>query len=205
MKLPPSSRQAVVVTADEPAGGNLVLLERGGRFLRWRTVAGPVRVSLGRNGVASAHGRMEGDGKTPAGTYPLESAFGRAAQFPTRLPYLAMTRGHEAVDDPASRYYNRIVDRRNIARPDWRSSEQMLRSDHLYDLGVVVGYNTSPTVPGKGSCIFLHIWKSPGAPTSGCIAMPRRDLERLARRLDPAANPVIVISAAPRSPDKAGP
>ena len=205
MKLPASSRQALVVTADEPSGGSLLLLERRGRFLPWRAVAGPTRVSLGRNGVAAAPRREEGDGKTPAGTYPLESAFGRAAQFPTRLPYLAVTRDHEAVDDPASRFYNRIVDRRDIARPDWKSSERMLRDDHLYDLGVVVGYNTAPAVPGKGSCIFLHIWKSPGAPTAGCIAMPRRDLERIVRRLEPAAKPVIVILPAPGPPRKAAP
>lgn len=175
-------------------------MERGGKFRPWRSTGDPVPVSLGWNGLASGQGKLaglparkEGDGRTPVGTYPLESVFGRAASFPTRMPYLSVTRHHEAVDDPASRFYNRIVDRRGISHPDWKSSERMLRDDHLYDLGVVVGYNTKPVVPGQGSCIFLHIWKSPGATTAGCIAMPRRDIEHIVRWLDPAAKPVIAI------------
>ena len=211
MRLPSASRQALVVTADSPVGGRLAMMERSAKFRPWRGTGEPIRVSFGWNGLASGQGkvrglpaRKEGDGRTPAGTYPLESVFGRAASFPTRMPYLAVTRDLEAVDDPASRFYNRIVDRRKIARPDWKSSEQMLRDDHVYDLGVVIGYNTNPAMPGKGSCIFLHIWKSPGAATAGCIAMPRRDIERIVRWLDPAAKPVIIIRPEPGESRDAG-
>jgi len=211
MGLPASSTQALVVAADSPAGttGRLTLYERDGRSGPWRHLGKPLEVALGRGGLASAGGdgipkKREGDGATPTGIFPLEYAFGRAAAFPTRLPYLALSRSTEAVDDPASRFYNRIVDRRAINRPDWKSGEQMFREDHLYDLGVVVGYNTRPAVPGKGSCIFLHIWKSPGSPTSGCIAMSRRNLGRIVRWLDPAARPVIAISSGKATPPQAG-
>jgi D-alanyl-D-alanine dipeptidase len=211
MALPASSTQALVVAADSPAGttGRLTLYERDGRSGPWRHLGKPLEVALGRGGLASADRdgipkKREGDGATPTGTFSLEYAFGRAAAFPTRLPYLALSRSTEAVDDPASRFYNRIVDRRAINRPDWKSAEQMFREDPLYDLGVVVGYNTRPAVPGKGSCIFLHIWKSPGSPTSGCIAMSRRNLGRIVEWLDPAARPVIAISPGKSSPPQAG-
>lgn len=188
------------------------MFERGGKSSGWRQIGAPVRVSLGANGLAAgarpARGlppKTEGDGRTPAGTYPIVQAFGRAAVYDTRMPYLAIARAHEAVDDPASAYYNCIVDTRRIPAPDWKTSENMWRRDHLYDLGAVVGYNTAPAKPGKGSCIFLHIWKSPGAPTAGCVAMSRADLGRIVGWLDPAANPVIVVRAAARAGNCANP
>jgi L,D-peptidoglycan transpeptidase YkuD (ErfK/YbiS/YcfS/YnhG family) len=56
----------------------------------------------------------------------------------------------------------------------------------------VVRYNASPVRRGRGSCIFLHIWRAAGSPTSGCTAMPAGDLETVVRWLDPARHPVVV-------------
>ena len=72
----------------------------------------------------------------------------------------------------------------------------MRRDDHLYRLGVVVGYNTDPVVAGLGSAIFLHIWKGPGQPTAGCVAMAESDLERIVAWLDPAKMPQIILGHA---------
>ena len=210
VRLPASSSQALVVVAASPGhtSGRLTPLARDPSTGCWHAAGPSVAVVLGRGGVAPAGPglprKREGDGATPVGTFPLVRAFGRAPAFPTRLPYLPLTSTIEAVDDPASRFYNRIVDRRAVKNPDWKSSERMLRDDDLYDLGVVVGFNDKPTVPGDGSCIFLHIWKSPGSTTSGCVAMARPDLQRLVRWLDPSANPVLAVSPpAPRSiPEK---
>ena len=33
-----------------------------------------------------------------------------------------------------------------------------------------------PAVPGKGSAIFLHLWRGPRRPTAGCVAFRRPDL-----------------------------
>lgn len=95
------------------------------------------------------------------------------------------------MDDTASVHYNAIVDRARVAQVDWRSSERM-RSIEPYRLGVLVGYNDAPAVKARGSCIFLHIWGGPRAPTSGCTAMDAGELERLMAWLDPAARPVLV-------------
>jgi len=199
LPLPDGVRQALVVTSTGGTGGTLERFERAGQSGAWSRVGKPVPVSLGRSGLAAGdptrglRPKAEGDGCTPTGVHPITGAFGTAPAFPTRMTYLATGPWTEAIDDPASKYYNRIVDRRKIASPDWVSSEPMLRGDHLYDLGLVTGFNTRPAIPGRGSCIFLHIWKSPGAPTSGCVAMARDDLESIVRWLDPAARPAVVI------------
>jgi L,D-peptidoglycan transpeptidase YkuD (ErfK/YbiS/YcfS/YnhG family) len=69
----------------------------------------------------------------------------------------------------------------------------MRRADGLYQLGIVVGYNTEPVLAGRGSAIFLHVWRGPGQATAGCIAMNLADLERIVAWLDPVKNPRIIL------------
>ena len=138
--------------------------------------------------------KIEGDNKAPAGVFRLGPVFGYAPADSAawvKLPYLPVSKNIEGVDDPRSRYYNRLVDRTKVARVDWRSSEQMRRDDHLYKWGAVVDHNPS-AIPGAGSLIFFHIWKNSSSPTAGCTAMRERDLVRLIRWLDPAARPILV-------------
>ena len=47
------------------------------------------------------------------------------------------------------------------------------------------------TGPGAGSAIFVHA--DTGAPTAGCVALPRGDLDRLLHWLSPASSPLIVM------------
>ena len=91
-------------------------------------------------------------------------------------PYLQLTTRTHCVDDPASRHYNRIVEA--VVEPDWKSSEPMFSYGRVYSLGKVIHHNEGdPTpTPGAGSCIFFHIWRSPGRPTLGCTAMKRNEL-----------------------------
>jgi D-alanyl-D-alanine dipeptidase len=139
--------------------------------------------------------KREGDHKTPAGLFRLGAAFGYAPQDEARwikIPYIALTRDSEGVDDPKSKFYNRIVERAKIDKPDWKSSERMFRDDDLYRWGVVIEHNSDPIVPGAGSCIFLHVWRSPNSATVGCIAMAQSELIPLLKWFDPSAKPVLV-------------
>ncbi|MND07576.1 hypothetical protein D3C83_296370 [compost metagenome] len=52
---------------------------------------------------------------------------------------------------------------------------------------VVIGYNTAPVVPGKGSAIFLHIARPDYAGTEGCIAIAREALVPLLSLLGPGS------------------
>src|SRR5688572_23473275 len=167
------SEQLVLVTTLSWDGiqGTLQRYERSSPRLKWRKIGEPIAVVVGRNGLGWSDASLsrrreqdpikkEGDGKSPAGVFPLTSAFGyedvsTAGAF--KLPYIQATTSIECVDDAASSHYNQVLDRTGVGKPDWNSSEQMRRSDDLYRLGVVVGHNQERR-PGRGSCIFLHIW-----------------------------------------------
>ena len=129
--------------------------------------------------------KREGDGRSPAGAFPLDTAFGFDARPRVpwiRLPYVQLRTTTECVDDGRSVHYNTIVDRDGVSRVDWASSEKM-RSIGQYEFGVHVAYNAPPT-PSRGSCIFLHIWAGPESVTAGLHGDERRCAEgadRLAR------------------------
>ena len=202
---PRAPRQLLVVTtpAWDSVSGTLQRYERAGATAPWRRVGAAVPIVVGETGLAwgdDALGRRrdprkrEGDGKSPAGRFPLGAAFGFAPAAEAdwiRLQYVPLDAETECVDDASSAYYNRVVDRSDVRRVDWKSSEQM-RSIDLYRLGVMVFYNAQPVRRGRGSCIFLHIWRAAGSPTSGCTAMPAADLETIVRWLDPRRAPQLV-------------
>jgi L,D-peptidoglycan transpeptidase YkuD (ErfK/YbiS/YcfS/YnhG family) len=135
-----------------------------GRLL-WRD--GSARAAVGRTGVAAV--KKEGDGATPAGIFPLVSGFYRADRMaPPRsgLRMRALAPGDVWVDEPADPDYNRL-----ITLPYPAHSEPMWLDDAVYDLLVVIGYNTNPVIPDAGSAIFLHIARPDFSPTAGCIAV----------------------------------
>lgn len=172
----------------------------------WQSVGPALAVMLGRAGLAWGRGlhppvagpqKREGDARAPAGIFAIPALFGDAAAdsaFARRLklPYLEATRDLKAIDDPASRYYNRIVDQSCVAQPDWASCEEMLRGDQRYVVGAVVAHNSEPPLAGAGSCIFLHVWGAPGVATAGCTAMALADMREIAGWLDGAAAPLLV-------------
>jgi L,D-peptidoglycan transpeptidase YkuD (ErfK/YbiS/YcfS/YnhG family) len=188
--------------------GQLQAYERGSRVGAWWPVGPAIPVSLGRSGLAWGRGvhalldtpervKCEGDGCSPAGIFAITALFGYAAPesplaLGAKLPYLGATENLKAIDDPASAYYNRIVDQSTVAEPDWVSSEDMLRHDQRYVVGAVVAHNAQPSVVGGGSCIFLHVWESEATPTAGCTAMTLADMSQIAGWLDAAAQPLLV-------------
>jgi len=197
--------QLLLVVAADWACSNARLhrYQRLGVTAPWVSAGPPLEVSLGRSGLAWAQEfatpaltgpvKREGDGCSPAGAFPLTALFGTSTPAGgARLPWLQATPDLKCVDDPASRHYNRIVDRNSVDRIDWNSCEDMLRADGRYEVGAVVGCNVEPAVPGAGSCIFLHIREAPGAPTAGCTALARDDMAALAGWLDGARSPWLV-------------
>jgi D-alanyl-D-alanine dipeptidase len=211
-----TSTQILVVTTSDwnAVAGTLQPYERKGAHGRWKAVGPPIPVVVGQNGLGWGAGaapeadlgrrgagdsvplgpvKREGDDRSPAGIFRLGTSFGYAASQPAewKMPYVSLTPSVECVDDPHSKFYNRVLDRATVS-PDWKSSEQMLRSDELYRWGLVVDHNTDPVTPGVGSCVFLHIWPGAGRGTSGCTAMEEKNLETLLAWLDPARKPLLV-------------
>ncbi len=201
--LPPVCRQVLLVTASvkKSISAELRLLELGAAK-SWQQVGDPIPVTLGSNGLAWGigehtalpHGvfrlKREGDGCSPAGVFRLPLAFGDAPTSNCRLNYIPITEALLAVDDPKSQFYNQIVDSACVTK-DWASTEFMRRADGLYRCGIVVAHNPA-SEPGAGSCIFIHLWRGPGQPTSGCTAMSEANLLRILAWLDPALEPRLV-------------
>jgi len=67
-----------------------------------------------------------------------------------------------------------------------------MRKVAQYRYGVIVGYNSSPPVKARGSCIFLHIWTGPQSHTAGCTALDEAKLRDVLLWLDPAKRPLLV-------------
>ena len=198
--------QLVVFTAPDwsTTSGTLYRFERPDVRSPWAPAASAIPAVIGRTGLAWGDPSLasdmqqpvkhEGDGKSPAGAFPLDTAFGFAPQAEMswlRMPYSPLLPGSDCVDDQASVHYNTVVDRATVPKVDWTSAEHML-SISQYRIGVIVGYNAAPPTPGRGSCIFLHIWGGPQSTTAGCTAMDAARLESLMRWLDARRHPAIV-------------
>ena len=139
--------------------------------------ASRARCALGPTGVVPADEKREGDGASPAGLWPIRRVLYRSDRNPapaTALPLAAIAPDDGWCDAPEDPAYNRPV-----KLPYPASAEPMWREDHLYDIVIVLGHNDDPPVPGRGSAIFLHLAKPDYAPTHGCVAVARADLEAL--------------------------
>jgi len=138
-----------------------------GGVLSWP--GGSARAACGKGGVRAD--KREGDHASPAGRFPLLYGFYRPDRVPwprTDLPLTPLRPDFGWVDAPGDPRYNTLV-----TLPYPASAEVLWRADGLYDAFVVIGYNTDPVVPGKGSAIFLHVAATDFSGTEGCIAVAR--------------------------------
>jgi L,D-peptidoglycan transpeptidase YkuD (ErfK/YbiS/YcfS/YnhG family) len=151
--------------------GSAVVRPDGRLVLNGRTY----RVALGRGGVRAD--KQEGDGATPAGRLPLRRVLYRADRVAVpecAVPIEPIAPEDGWCDDPAHADYNR-----RIRLPHEAHHEELWRTDGLYDLVGVLGWNDAPVVRGRGSVIFLHVARADYAPTAGCIALAAEDLRRV--------------------------
>lgn len=204
--------QLVLVTTPEwnADHGTLRRFER--RDGAWHAVGDAAPVMVGRNGTAWGLGlhpaqpdgpvKREGDGRAPAGAFAIGTAFGYPGDVDTALPYAAMDAGDWCIDVPASPLYNRIVDARDVGADAVEGSTEPMRrdlhadGDQRYRLGFVIEHNAR-AIPGAGSCIFAHLWKSPRDATAGCTAMADPVMLALLDWIDPAHEPVFVLLPLP--------
>lgn len=134
-----------------------------------------LRAALGRGGVRAQ--KQEGDGATPSGVLPLRRVLYRAdrvARPRAAVPVMPLAPHDGWCDDPSHKDYNRPV-----RTPHDGRHEALWRSDAVYDLIGVLGWNDAPVLRGMGSAIFLHVARPDFAPTEGCIALAMPDLRSL--------------------------
>ncbi|HEY4239138.1 MAG TPA: L,D-transpeptidase family protein [Kofleriaceae bacterium] len=193
--IPKDASQLVTGVIDDWQGhtATLRLWERAGGA--WKPVGAPWQAAIGSgagwgiglhgSGAPSGHDgpvKEEGDGRSPAGAFRVNAAYGYAAGK-SLLPF-TVSEGLECVDDEKSKNYGTIL--RRTATSDWHSSEQMRRKDALYTWVIDIAHNPKHQ-PGAGSCIFFHVWRRADSPTVGCTAMAEPDMRRLLGALKPDA------------------
>ena len=201
------SQQLVVVTTPgwTSTTGTIRRFERSGSMYEWRAIDQPVPVVVGRTGIAWGVGfdgvstegphKREGDGKSPAGMFPLDTVFGFAppgSMQSVRMPYVQLLPSTDCVDD------TRVVPLQHGGRPrvgDSRRLEQ--RRAHAEHKAVRGGGDRGlqRQAAGKGAGL-LHL-----PPRLGGTGITHRRLYRVRRGeaarahigwLDPKKRPLLV-------------
>jgi D-alanyl-D-alanine dipeptidase len=208
LKLPAATTQILLVTTLDWDTSSASLQRMEKKATHWQPVGTAIPVRVGRNGLGWGIGlhvdgtvgvqKKEGDGKAPAGIFPLGTAFGYAEQpvLPLHIPYRVASERDYFIDAVDSSDYNRwrtlAPPQANEPKQHWQSFERMRRADHQYEYGMIVGHNLFPTLAGRGSAIFLHVWLNPETATSGCTAMAATDMQMVLAWLTLQANPLLV-------------
>ncbi len=195
------ARRLALVTFDSMSSSTatLRLFERPQAVGAWRLFHPPEPVVLGVDGVAWGDKfrhlggpgdpvKREGDRRTPAGIFAFGPPFGFAPSPLAR--YLQLQADTVCVDDPTSDAYNTITALKNVGQT---VTVEYMRSGPLYRRGLVVIYPTNAAIRA-GSCIFIHVWKSPTSGTAGCIALPE---VRVAALQEFVVQPTAVLAVLP--------
>jgi len=139
------------------------------------------RCSLGESGLTT--NKIEGDKCTPVGSFNLGKLYirtDRIKNLKTKFNYIPIKKTMTWSDDPNSKKYNKLVFTNKY------KTEKMFRHDNLYDLVLIIKYNMLPTIPHKGSAIFLHVTSENYYPTRGCIAITINDFREILINLKPS-------------------
>ena len=127
--------------------------------------------SIGKKGTSKK--KIEGDYKTPVGTFSIEHLYYRKDRIikpRTKLKCIPIQKNMGWCNDINNpKKYNRLITVNKKI-----SHEKLFRKDHKYDLLIPIKYNFQKKVLGKGSCIFLHITRN-YAPTAGCVVLSEKD------------------------------
>ena len=184
-KILPYPSQIIIVKSLGGIKANMTLCQRQGVI--WKPMFTPAfSAVVGKNGIAAIGKKKEGDLKTPAGLHPIGEAFG-TQPLALKMDYKYITADDKFIDDINNKRYNTWVS----GSTDAKSYESMLIEPYTY--GAVINYNMNPTIAGKGSAIFIHLWRSPNSPTAGCIALEKKHLLMLLHWLDKAQHPYILV------------
>ena len=154
----------------------MIIVKKSG-YLKYKELK--FRCALGKAGIKKK--TIEGDNITPKGIFKIVKIYYRPdkiKKIKTSIKKIKIRKNMGWCDDPNSRFYNKLI---NL--PTKYSHEKLYRNDNLYDLIVVLSYNTNPIIKNKGSAIFLHITKNSYRKTKGCIALKKNHLIKIISKI----------------------
>ena len=129
------------------------------------------KCAIGKKGSSSK--KIEGDLKTPKGTFKIDCLYYRKDRIKkptTKLKTKILKKNMGWCNDIKNKKkYNKLINIDEKVR-----FEKMYRNDKKYDLVIPIKYNFTKPKIGKGSAIFLHLTKN-YSPTAGCISLKKQD------------------------------
>ena len=138
-----------------------------------------IKCAIGKRGIT--HKKLEGDNKTPVGVFKFSSIFyrkDRIKKIKSSLKKNVIKKNMGWCDDSNSKFYNKL-----IRFPFKFRAEKLWLKNNVYDILLIINYNTRPVVKKKGSAIFLHIAKKNYPPTKGCVAVSIKDMNLLLSKI----------------------
>ena len=146
-----------------------------------------VKCSVGKRGIGKK--KKEGDLVTPKGSFKIKSILyrkDRIKNIQTKLKTIPIKKNMAWCDDPSSKKYNKLV-----ILPFKFSHEKLYRKENIYDIILVLNYNTNPIKKNKGSAIFIHVAKKNYKKTEGCIALKKNHILKLIKTINSKTKVVI--------------
>ena len=134
-----------------------------------------IKCSIGKSGLTNF--KKEGDLATPKGLFKLGLLYyrkDRTKLLKCKIEKKVIKKSMGWCNDSRSKKYNR-----EIYFPFKYSAEKLYRRDRIYDIFINVKYNHSPIVKEKGSAIFLHLSNKKYKPTSGCVAILKKNFLKI--------------------------
>ena len=145
------------------------------------------KCSIGKKGTTSK--KIEGDKKTPKGVYSLGDLFYRKDRVEnpiTKLKKKEIRKFMGWCDEINRKNYNKLI---KINKNN--KCEKLYRSQENYDLLIPINYNTLKIKKNKGSAIFLHICKDDFSCTEGCVAIEKKVLLELSKKINSQSSMII--------------
>ena len=144
---------------------------------------------IGERGIEKAEKKIEGDKKTPIGNWYLKTIYYRSDKVlrpkikkKNILKIRKITKNCAWCDDIERNEYNKYIKINNFQSQNI-NYEKLWRLDEAYDIAIETSHNSKPTIKNKGSAIFVHCSFSNKRNTSGCIALKKKDLVFLLKKL----------------------
>ncbi len=138
------------------------------------------KCSIGKKGLVK--NKIEGDKKTPIGTFSLGNLFYRKDRHSkplTKLKCIPIKKDMVWCDDIKNKKnYNKLLKINKNTK-----YEKLFRKDYKYDFMIPINYNTKKPKVGKGSAIFIHLTRK-FKPTLGCVALEKKDFLILLKLID---------------------
>ncbi len=139
-----------------------------------------IKCAIGKRGIGNK--KREGDKITPKGNFKIKTILyrkDRLSHFKCKIAKLEIKKNMGWCDDPKSKKYNKL-----IRLPFNFGAEKLFRRDNTYDIILVLDYNFNPIRKGKGSAIFIHVAKKNYNSTLGCIAVSKRNLKKIIKKIN---------------------